>query len=140
MITTIYLTEKERQAFEALPDGLRAGWTVAPETLEQYEDALELKIRMRLARFTDVNCQKLLESLRTAETKEAFAEAVQSCDLSDVPQDQLAELFFAVGARVPSQIIRLWLPRVESDEDVESIAAFSQIRHMLFETNASPAA
>lgn len=124
-------------AFEALPDALRAGWTVVDEPKEAYENPKELQIRYQIAHFHDASCQDLFKKIRTAETPVQFEEAVKGFDVAAISQEQFAELCFTFGARFPTHFIRTVLQKATDDDDIESLAAFSQIRHLLFEENLS---
>ena len=65
-----------------------------------------------------------------------FEKVASTFDISTLPHEQLAELFFVLGTRVISAMIQCLLSRVTTDEDLEGIAVLTNIRRMLKEANA----
>lgn len=129
--TTLFLTEPEAAAFVALPESLREGWTVEPETGTAYEDADVLKVRAGMARFDSYPALReyVKESLRTG--------VVQPPAITELPESVLPELFFTIGAHGVRMLIAAMLSRCETDDDVAGIAGLSHIRRDILETNAS---
>lgn len=129
--TTLFLTEPEAAAFAALPEALREGWTVEPETGTAYEDADVLKVRAGMARFDTFPelREYVTESLRTG--------VVQPMAIKELPESILPELFFTIGAHGVRMLIAAMLSQCTTDTDVAGIAGLSHIRRDILNTNAS---
>ncbi len=133
----LHLRPNERKVFEGLSDSIQEEWKVDEETLESYERSEELEMRYRMASFDDPALQTLCEEVKRAKDARDIEKIAGTVDFSSLPHAQVAELFFILGTRVLSAMIRFTLERAESDEDLEGIAALTEIRHMLFEANTS---
>ena len=116
---------------------MKDGWKVEPETLESHERSEELEMRYRMASFDDPTLRKLCDDVKKAKDAREIEKIAETLDFSSLPHAQVAELFFVLGTRVLSAMIRFVLSNADSDEDLEGIAALTEIRHMLFEANTS---
>lgn len=128
---TLYLTAEEQSAFLALPEALREGWTVESETGTAYEDADVLKVRAGMARFETAPEMRayVQESLKTGK--------IEPTTIKEIPESALPELFFTIGARGVSVLMKVMLQSTKGDEDVAGLAGLSHIRHDILHTNAS---
>lgn len=129
--TTLFLTEPEAIAFSALPESLREGWTVEPETGTAYEDADVLRVRAGMARFDSYpELKDIAKNVLAGQQPNSFV-------LGSIPESVLPELYFTIGATGVAILIRILLPNVKDDEDVSGLAGLTHIRHDILETNAS---
>lgn len=128
---TLFLTGTERDAFEMLSSGLRDGWAVQAEDLV-YEDTAEKRmIRMMLVRLHDPKLLALRSSVQSGGSLDQTVSAIQSVDLKDISEDDIAELFFALGPDILSRLILLTLMEAREDVDLERVAALTLIRHSM---------
>jgi hypothetical protein len=133
----VHLRPEEREVFEGLSDELKDGWQVEEETLNANERPEELEMRYRMASLSDEACKKFCESAKEAKSTEEILKAAEQFDMSALPQHEAAELFFTLGTKVLSAMILYLLQNTNADEDMEGVAGLTEIRHMLFESNAS---
>ena len=128
-MNTLFLFQEEQSTFEALSPALREGWEVETETAT-YEDSAEKQImRLSILRLHDPTLKELRQKAQNANSAEEIATLLQDFDLKDVDEDDLAELFFAMGPTVLSQLISSLLASAKTDDDVEGITALTTIRH-----------
>lgn len=132
---TLYLLPAEEKLLAALPGDITAGWTAEKETAVIIETADELKLRYRIANFTDPNVKALAESMKGAASSAEIEKILQTFDMQKLPQDQLAELFFTLGTKVTGWMITYVLSKAKDQEDMEGAAGLTLIRHMLIEAN-----
>jgi hypothetical protein len=57
--------------------------------------------------------------------------------LQNIPESVLPELFFTIGARGVTMLIRVLLDQCSTDQDIEGVVGLSRIRHDILQTNAS---
>ncbi len=134
----LLLTAGERKIFDALSDSLKEGWTVRSEKIETFESPEELYMRYKIAHFTDLVCVTLAKRAEGISSMAEFEKIASTFDVSSLPHEQLAELFFVLGTRVISAMIQCLLSRATTDEDLEGIAVLTNIRRMLKEANVLP--
>lgn len=126
---TLHLTMQEQVLFDTLPDALREGWETEAETLS-YEDTPQRRmIRLSLLRLHDPKLLAFREQAKQAQSAEEIAVLMESIDLKDVDEGDLAELFFALGPVTLSLLIAALLRTVKTDTDIEGITALTVIRH-----------
>jgi len=133
-MNTLYLTADEKKLFDALSEDLKEGWEVEEEK-QVYKDT-EDRYRMRLSflRVSDPALLEFKEKAEKAKSKEEVAKLMEGIDLKGVSQSDLAELFFALGPKDVSILMRLQLSEVKNDKDVEVVSALSNIRHELLKS------
>ena len=127
----LYLTPKEREEFEQLPETLREGWRVIEETLTFADTVERREMRLHLLRMHDPKLLALREKALALPTTDAVVTLILESNLSGVSDADLAELFFALGPAPLSFLIPQFLTKAHSDEDLEHVAIFSGIRHSL---------
>lgn len=128
---TLHLLPSEQSAFGKLPDALKEGWTVEAEKLKSFETAEQLQIRANMADFSKWPAmQALLDGLKKGQ-------APNMDSLESIPEEAVPELLFTIGASGISGLIGLLLQEIKNDEDLESVAGFSILRHDILEANAS---
>ncbi len=130
MLTTLFLTVSERRRFDALPEKLKADWTVNDETGTAYETDDELTIRAHMAEVA------AFPALKTMIADMRAGKKVDISTLGAIPDDLIPELLFSIGARGISLLIDEMLRNVTMDEEVQAIAGFSHFRRNILESNA----
>ncbi len=138
-MSTLHLTQKERRVFEKLADSLREGWTVESETLTYDDTPPRQMMRLSLVRLHDPKLLALRKQAEKCRSIEEAAVLMAGIDLKDVNDDDIAALFFGLGPAVIDQLIAEELPRVKNDQELEGIAALSQIRHSILSALLSAA-
>lgn len=133
-MNTLHLTTDERAMYEALPEALREGWTVEDETLTYDDSPQKCAIRLSLVRLHDPTLLKLRAQAQENASPEAVAALLQQTNLSDVLEDDLAELFFALGPAILTRLIAAMLPAVSTDADMEGATAITVIRHSVLQS------
>jgi hypothetical protein len=131
MSSVLYLTADEKKVFDGLSETVREGWNVELEKNEAWETDEQLAVRANIADFS------AWPALRDMVDDARFGKDIAIENLKSMPQEVLPELFFTIGARGMTMIIRTLLLKKPMDEDIESIAALSMLRHDLFEANSS---
>jgi hypothetical protein len=135
--SVLYLRREEKTVFDALRDALKNGWSVEDEPLTSDERPEELRMRYQMAKFEDADLQNLVQLAQESRTPEEFEKTALKFDFAKLPQEQIAEVFFMLGTKLMGKIISYGLQEASSDEDIEGIAALSNVRHLLLEANAS---
>lgn len=134
MSSVLYLTADEKKVFDGLSGDVREGWTVEEETSDISDTAEKMSMRMELMRFDDPSLAAFQSKVSGASSLEDLATLIQQTDLSDVNEDSLAELFFALGPVVLTRLIGPLLADVKSDAHMSSLEALTGIRHSLLLT------
>lgn len=134
MSHALYLTADEAAVFNAFNERLKEGWTIESISALSEESPSELLFRLRMAKVHDNALNSIIESLLK---ERDIAAATRKIDFSKLSHAAMGELFFLLGVRVLSAMIRHALTDATTDEDIEGIAGLSHIRSMLSESNAS---
>lgn len=133
----LHLTPAEQSLFEALPEALREGWEVASETLTYTDNPQKQVVRLSLLRLHDPTLKAFREKVMQCEGMEQIVSLIQNTDLSDVQEEDIAQLFFALGPEVLSRMITAMLSQASADKHIETIAGFASIRHSILSSFAS---
>lgn len=131
MSSVLYLTADEKKVFDGLSGDVREGWTVEEETGVITDTAEQMSMRMELMRFDDPALAAFQQRASEASSLDDLAAVIQQTDLSDVNEDSLAELFFALGPVVLTRLIGPLLADAKTDAHVSSLEALTGIRHSL---------
>lgn len=132
-MNTLHLTPAELSVFTSLPDSLREGWKTEHEGLGYVDMPERMELRMALVRLHDPKLLALRQRTQAAQTVEEVASAIASMDLSDVDDDDLASLFFALGPDYLSRLIIHMLQHAKTDKDVEDVTGLTVIRHSILQ-------
>lgn len=132
-MNTLHLTPAERPLFDALPATLREGWKVEHEGRGFVDTPERMELRLALLRIHDPKLLQLRQRTQEAQTVDEVAAAIASMDLSEVDDDDLASLFFALGPDYLSRLIIHLLQKVQTDKDVEDVTGLTVIRHSILE-------
>jgi len=137
MPTPLWLTAEERTFFMTLPAELRDGWELQAET-QTFTDTSERRAaRLGLVRLHDPALLALRDKAKEASSPEALAALLAEMDLHDVTEDDLAELFFALGPDALTGLIAPLLRAAKTDGDLDDVASLLLIRHSLLASFSS---
>ncbi len=135
LMNTLLLTSDEKKVFDALPASLKEGWQVEEEKIF-FEDSLESRnARFSLMRLHDPMLLKFRENAERATSEEEVVKMMQEMDLRSVADDDLSELFFALGPTILTGLVDAMLGAVKTDKDLADIDALLVIRHSLLEAS-----
>ena len=127
-MNTLYLTVEEKKIFDVLPVNLKEGWDVQVES-RTYEDSPERRAaRLSLMRLHDPKLLAFREKAQKVSSEEELKVLIRTMDLNGVIDDDLAELFFALGPVLLGQMIVSLLRDARSEKDVQDIAPLTDIR------------
>lgn len=132
-MTHIYLMAGERSAFDALPPDVRSGWQVEEERGTPSDSPEKRSMRMQLLHLRDPKLQGFLQAANAVGSLDAMVALLNDTSLEGVADNDLEELFFALGPEALSVFIAAELTRVQSDHDLEGVVALTVIRHSLLE-------
>ena len=129
--TTLYLLDAEKEAWDALPDERKEGWTVESETLDSFESIDVLKVRAGMARFDT------FPALRQIVKSAAAGQKIDLATLKGMPEAVMPELCVTLGAVGVTSVMSALFGMLKTDKDIAALAGFSSIRHDILKTNAS---
>lgn len=132
MSQTLKLTQAEKKLFTSLPAALKEGWVVEEEIGICYEHPMQIRMRMHMSSLKKYPYFKeFATSVDAGKSVDAFLL------LKNLPPELIPEVFFVIGARGLTFMIGDVLRGVNSDDDLKTIAAWSQVRSEILEANAS---
>jgi len=137
MAHPLYLTTDERTLFDALPAKLKEGWEVKEEKGTYQDDDMKRMLRMTFVRLQDPALKQLQVKLKSVKNEQELVELGKTVDFSSASEEDLAELFFAMGAENMTLVIRMQLAEVRSDSDLDAVSMLSNVRHVFY--NSVPA-
>jgi hypothetical protein len=139
LMGTMFLTTSERAVFDALPRALREGWVerTKEEGGTAYESEKQRETRLRIVAEEYKRYPHLQRIAEGALKQVAEGKGPEDLSLEEIPQDALMPLLFSLGASGVSALIEALLGDVKSDEDLSGIAALSEVRHAILESNAT---
>ena len=130
-MSTLHLTQAEREIFEGLSEQLRDGWEIALENRSGPDHRENREIRMQLLRLHDPKLLRFQKRASSVSDPEELAGLVAETDLSEVSDADLAELFFTLGPATLTRVIGVMLQMAKTDQDLQGIAALTAIRDAL---------
>ncbi len=137
MATPLWFTTDEQRIFTSLPPSVQDGWEVREET-QAFTDTPERRnARLNLMRLHDPKLLAFQKQARIESAPDAIGKLLEEMDMRDVAEDDLAELFFALGPDVLTHIITPLLGAAKDDGDVDDIASLLLIRHSLLASFSS---
>jgi len=134
MFTTIFLTAEEKKLFNPLSDELKGDWEVQDEVINYEESAEKQRMRCKLMKLSDPELQKAFDEIQSieADSQESFAKWVDSLKLAELNDDDINEIFYALGPVSISKMLVQMIAQAKNNEDIEFIAAIAAIRHVMF--------
>ncbi len=127
---TLFLTAKEQAALTSIPAVLVAKTVMQTETLAYADTPQRRSIRVRNMQLAHPAFRELKEKFSGGTLAECM-KFVAEIPFESVSEDDLTELYFAMGPDVLTSLIAGMLPHVHSDDDVEALMSLSFIRHSL---------
>lgn len=131
MSTPLWLTADEQTVFAAFSPELRDGWEVQEETQTFADTSDRRAARLGLVRLHDPALLALRDKAKEASSPEALAALLAEMDVHDVSEDDLAELFFALGPDALTGLVVPLLREAKTDGDLDDVASLLLIRHSL---------
>lgn len=118
--------------FQALPESVRNGWKTEEELLTFEDTPSRRSMRMSVIKLTDPRLLRLRTQVSELQQKPQDAKKLMDdMDFSDVNDDDLLQLFYAMGPDVLTFMIVQLLQPTANDEDVQMVASLSMIRHLI---------
>ena len=133
MAHTFYLTADEKALFDTLPEEIKEGCNVELEERVFKDSERDAAMRRSLAEFKSPKLAQFADQLRAADSEEKGLEILGSVDLTDLPESDIADLFFVFGPDALGGIIQLLLHEASTAEDIAQIADLTEVRSGLFE-------
>ena len=136
MTHPLYLTADEMTMFEKLPANVKEGWELEEEKMTFQDSEEKWALRRQLVRFQDPRLKKLQEKLKKLTGKD-LAPLIEETDLSKLGKDDFISLCYAMGPAVLSIIMQKILGLSTSDDDLQIVSGFSDVRHALLHSYAT---
>lgn len=132
MNNTLHLTKGELELFNKLSDAVRNGWKPVEEVLT-FEDTTHRRyMRMSVMKLHDPRLLGLRDQLMNMQEKpEEARKLLDSLDVSSINDDDMMQLFYAMGPDALSFMIIQILMDNPDDAALEMVASLSMIRHMI---------
>ncbi len=138
-MSTVYLTTEEKERWEKLPSNFIENITVENETMQFADSPEKITIRMRNLKVEHPSLVALREHAKDVQTADDFKNALESIDLEALPENDLMELYFAMGPELIGSIIKESIGDIASSDDAESFASLTFVRHgLLLSLSDSP--
>lgn len=103
------------------------------------DDVSHRSMRLQLVHLRDQKLLAFVKSASAMDNMEAIVTLLSTTNLQKVDDADLAELCFAMGPVLLTNIVRILLSRTRSDGDLEGVQAVSAVRHtVLLATHSSP--
>ena len=130
-MNTLYVTAAERKVFNLLPEAVKEGWQVEAEDLTYADTRQKQMMRLSLVRLHDPSLLALREKALKMESVDEVVALIGTMNLTLVDGDDLAELSFALGPTMMSNLIAALLGKVTNDAEMEGVTALTVIRHAI---------
>lgn len=134
MAHPLHLTADEKKLFDKLPASLKEGWEVKEERGEYEDSEMKRMLRMTFVRLKDPALKQLQEKLKNVKDQNEVLRIARTADFSGASQEDLEELFFAMGSDNMGMVIRLQLADARSDDDLDAVSMLSNVRHIFCNT------
>ena len=131
-MNTLYLTADEQKQFSGLADPLKEGWTVEEDVIEYEDSDHRREIRLRTMNIQDPWLKELQQKAMQINTSDGIMKLVNTVDIKECNDSDLAELLYALGPNILSALLRKLMAEHQDDEGIEQVAALSSMRHLLF--------
>jgi hypothetical protein len=128
MNKTLHLTKGERALFDKLPDNLREGWEVQDETRVFKDTPEKRRMRLELMRVSSPQLRDFQKKAPEMKTVDELLAAMDGVNLSALDDDDILQLYFAMGPGAVGALIVAHLSEAADDSAVEGVSALSLIR------------
>ena len=132
-MNTLHLYPLEQAAFNELPKNLQEGWTWQEEKLTFEDSDVYRDLRLSIMKLHDSALLELRDRLRNVKSNEETKTFLDEFDLRHVNNEDLTQIFYAMGPTPLNYIILSTLALAKNDEDVEMAANLSGMRHIILE-------
>lgn len=126
----IYLMVDEMKLFSALPPALQDGWKVQEETQSYADSDRKRQVRLEMLRLSSPNLRAIADMTKGAATTEEFMALAEKIDLGQMSEKDMGSTLFALGPDIVTGLLHESLKTAKTDEDVQTAAALSQLRHI----------
>lgn len=130
-MNTLYLTADEKKLFDALPAAVRDGWVIELEQRTFVDTPEKRNMRFSLVRLHDPKLLAFRDRIASMSSADALISVMKDMDMQGVSEDDLAELFFALGPNVLSVIIPALITAATTDASLEEVCSLSVLRRSL---------
>lgn len=130
----LYLTVTEQKQFRSLPSSLTQGWNIEEEQKPFQDNEEKFAVRLRNMRLHSPKFLDFQSRAQACTTVEELQVVIDGFDLSDLPPEDLMELYFTIGPATIGRLIENMLASAQQLEELEAIAALSTVRHGLLLT------
>lgn len=137
MAHPLHLTADERKLFDALPEKLKEGWEVREEKMKCNDSAEQRVLRAMFLRLEHPLFRELQKKAKECANEQEFMNLCTKIDITKVSYSDLAELFFVLGPEQMSHVVSRLFREADSDDDLNSVAALTVLRHVLLESYQS---
>jgi hypothetical protein len=129
-MNTLHLTAQEHALFSALPSSLREGWEVITETVRFADSPEKRNMRLAYMRLRDPKLHSFCQKAKMMDATQV-ASLMATVDLKGVPDEDLLELFFALGPDALTEAIGGMLKGLETPDQLHDLSALSFLRHSI---------
>ncbi len=127
----LYFTPAEQTLFAQLPASLQEGWEIAEERPLPVESPRQREVRLMLARIHDPKLLALRDKAMKATSAQEVAALLEDTTLEGVANDDLAQLFFALGPTALSSLLENQIRSATTDDDLSFVEGLTVIRHAM---------
>lgn len=134
--TVLCLTEDEIPLFDALPSTLKEGWSV--EVVDPcHEELRDWEVRVKNFLPEGPLFDEIRDLATTVDSEKEFEKRMKLLNFKNLDYDHLLKMYFVLGTRLLTAMIRHTLENAKDDEDVEGAMTLSIVRANLFTANGS---
>lgn len=127
----LHLTTNEQAILAVIPENLRKKVNIETETLMYADTPQRMQIRVKNMQLSAPGLLVFKKKVTEATTVEEVTGLLSTANLTALSEDDLSELYFAMGPDGVSTLIVQMLPHVRSEEDLEALISLCVIRHSL---------
>jgi hypothetical protein len=132
MQAKLYLTAEEQKLFtEQVADHLRDGFNVETETLRFEDTPHRQRLRMETMYLTSPSLKAFADQVAKGMSVQDMGKLFSTFNPQDISETDFGQIFFGLGPTVMTAYLWQYLQDVRSDDDVMTLAAFTQLRHII---------
>ncbi len=132
---TLFLTPSEQKHLR-LGEMLERQWNIETEVGTAEDSEKDRVIRMTFLSVQDPSLQHVARLARNGASPAQLLASILRLSLADLPEADLAELFFALGPSSMTAFIALLLRQDPTAETVPAVALIAAVRHTYFASYA----
>lgn len=128
LMGTLYLTTEEKVYFEQYPAKNRKEWTVTDEK-QVFDDTKErFMVRISMMKLRSPELLELQEKVKKLPNEQEILKLLDSIKISQIPDEDLFEIFFAIGPKLMTVYI---LDLLSKQSDLSLVSALTFIRNSI---------